>query len=47
MAREYLGNPQNRWRQRLGAQVDTQVTTLLVVALQLREVHVSDYAKIM
>jgi len=38
MACEYLGHLQNRWCQRLGAQVGTQATTLLVVALQLREV---------
>ena len=38
MTREYLGHLQNRWPQRLGAQVGTQAVILLVVALQLREV---------
>jgi len=37
MACEYLGHPQNRWPQRLGAQAGTQADILLVVALQLRE----------
>jgi len=34
MTREYIGHPHNRWPQRFGAQVGTQVTILLVVVLQ-------------
>jgi len=47
MAREYLEHPHERWPQRLGAQVGTQAATLLVVALQLREVLCARYARIM
>ena len=46
MAREYLGHPHDRWPPEIGAQVGTQATTLLVVALQLREVLCVSYAKI-
>jgi len=33
MALEYLGHPQNRWPQRFGSRVGTQVAILLVFAL--------------
>ena len=46
MAREYLEHPQNKWPQRFGAQVGTQMVILLEVALQQGEPYTLDYTKI-